>query len=340
MDNPRKILVIQLKRAGDILLTTPVFPALKARFPTAQLHALVEPSFASLLENNPYIDGVQLYDKAAILETFRRVRKERYDCILDFQSSPRSALLGLASGTPIRAGYRVPFWGRSFTRTVRRPGNERSVIEGKLSLVEAITGPLEKAKDRQIYLTADERAWAGDWFRTNGLIAEEAVGLIPTHRRESRRWHAESFHKLGWLLAEAGNSVLFFWGPGERSYVEQIANNVPRAVLIPEADLRRMAALLANCRYVVTNDNGPMHLAVAVGTPTATVYGPTSPKAWNPGGPLHRVVQASDVPCLGCNLNRCPFNHECMTHVTAEQVYDVARALGNVVRPSAATSGL
>ena len=97
--------------------------------------------------------------------------------------------------------------------------------------------------------------------------------------------------------------------------------------MIPATSLREMAALLAACRLVVTNDNGPMHLAVAVGTSTLTLYGPTDPLAWNPGGPRHQAVQASDVPCLGCNLNECPFGHECMTHISPERLLGLCREM-------------
>ena len=90
--------------------------------------------------------------------------------------------------------------------------------------------------------------------------------------------------------------------------------------MIPETSLRQMAALLARCRMVITNDNGPMHLAVAVDTPTVTMYGPTDPAAWNPGSGRHRVLQAAGLSCLGCNLNECPFGHECMTQITPEKV--------------------
>ena len=100
--------------------------------------------------------------------------------------------------------------------------------------------------------------------------------------------------------------------------MQSLAAQVPGSAMIPAASLRQMAAFLARCRYVITNDNGPMHLATAVGTPTITVYGPTEAVCWNPGGTRHRAVMAEGLRCLGCNFTRCPFEHECMTRVTPE----------------------
>ena len=326
MDNPRKILVIQLKRAGDILVTTPVLEALRALFPSAEIDGLVEKPFAPLLENHPILRQVQIYDKSRKMATVRRIRREKYDWILDFQSSPRSAIVVAFSGARVKAGYRVPFWGRLYNRTIKRPAGRQSVIEGKLSLLEAVSGRPAERHERKIFLTALERSQAQSWIHDQGF-RQAPVGIIPTHRRASRRWKYESFASLAQRLVKEGLPVLLFWGPGEKHEVESLQQKAPEARLIPATSLREMAALLTGCRLVVTNDNGPMHLSVAVGTPTLTIYGPTDPLAWNPGGPRHRAVQASDVSCLGCNLNECPFGHECMTHITPEYVLSLCQEM-------------
>ena len=358
MDNSQKILIIQLKRAGDIVLTTPVAALVKRRWPQAKVDFLVEKGFAPLLENNPSIDTVQVYDKDRSWQTLMRIRAQRYDQVFDFQSSPRSALAVLASGAAYTAGYQVPFWGRFYRQTVRRPGGSLSVVQGKLSLLEPVMGPVADAPLPQMFLSQEERLWAQTVIisprptcgerasRTEGTGAGEGsldrsdmrypspppsplmgrgeanavIGLVPTHRRTARRWYAESFGALARLLDQAGYAVWLFWGPGEREYVENIRQQAPHASMIPSTSLRQMAALLARCELVVSNDNGPMHIAAAVGVPTVTVYGPTDPHAWNPGGSRHIALQAAGLRCLGCNLNACPFGHECMRQVTPEQV--------------------
>ena len=332
MDKPAKILLIQLKRAGDVLVSTPAAEAVKKRFPESRLDFLTLAPFAPLLENNPAIDRVQIYNSQSPSETIRRIRAERYDWVFDFQSSPRSALLVLCSGARRTAGYDVPFWGRVYGTAIRRPGGKRQVSQGKLDFLRAVIPDLPDASLPKLVLKKAENDWGME------IIAPSAerppVGLIPTHRRDSRRWHAESFVALARRLHHEGAAVWLFWGPGEKEYVQAIQREAPQSKLIPDTTLRQMAALLKACRLVVTNDNGPMHTAVAVGTPTITIYGPTEPSCWNPGGPNHTVVQARDVPCLGCNLNECPFNHECMTHVTADQVLDLCRAKLSLLKES------
>lgn len=88
----------------------------------------------------------------------------------------------------------------------------------------------------------------------------------------------------------------------------------------PSTTLRQAAALLSRCDVTVANDNGLMHLSVALGLPTVTLYGPTWPESWNPRIPPHRWLQAEGLSCVGCNLDICPYKHECMEWVSAERV--------------------
>lgn len=321
-----RILLIQLKRAGDLLVTTPVIAALRAHRPGAELYVLTQSPFAPLLEGDPAVTRVIRYDSRDLVGTLRRLREVRADLILDFQSSPRSVIAGLASGVRRRAGYRVPFWGRFFTHTVPRPRGATSVVEGKFSLVESVLGPIPSRPDRRIVLSEAEHVRA-QAMMPPVAPGSRVVGLIPTHRQPSRRWRAEGFKALAQALCDDGCTVWWFWGPGEEQDVRALAQAVPASLVIPPTGFRDMAALLARCAVVITNDSGPMHLAVCAGAPTVTLYGPTDPANWNPGGPRHRIVQARGVACLGCNLNHCPFSHECMLQISPGQVLEATRSL-------------
>jgi ADP-heptose:LPS heptosyltransferase len=327
MVDPQRILLIQLKRAGDVIVTTPVITALKKRFSVTAIDFLVEKPFAPILENNPGLNRIRVYDKSNVSGVWKRIRETHYDWIFDFQSSPRSAMVCLTSGAKVTAGYKVPFWGMAYKQAVRRPGANLSVVEGKFTLVERVTGPLPHDGERKLFLKADERQWA----ETVLPSTQAPMGMIPTHRHPIRRWHADSFVELGQRLQARGLPVWWFWGPGEEAYVRAIAARVPGSVVVPATSLRRMGALLARCRCVITNDNGPMHLATAVGAPTVTIYGPTDPSCWNPGGARHRAVTAEKLGCLGCNFLKCPFEHECMTRVTPEHVNWVLEDLERVL---------
>jgi lipopolysaccharide heptosyltransferase II len=326
--NPQRILIIQLKRAGDVLLTTPVVVALKKRFPDAKIDMAVDSAFRDVVMGLPALHRVILCDSRRPWKALWQVFNGSYDCVFDFQRSPRSAMLTLVSGASTRVGYAMPFWGAVYSQRSSRPGDGVSVVGGKLALVESLTGPLSASLEPVMTLSASEQAWA-QTAMPPVTGAAPIVGIIPTHRHDIRRWPADRFAAVAreWLAVNA--VVWVFWGPGEETVAQDVARLAPGAQLIPHANLRQMASLLARCRVVVTNDSGPMHIAAAVGAPTVTIYGPTSPVAWNPGGSRHRAIRLDQLPCIGCNRLQCPYNHECMNDLASEHALKASVELMN-----------
>jgi lipopolysaccharide heptosyltransferase II len=320
---PARILIIQLRRIGDVVVTTPVIDALRAAFPEARVEFLVESAAAPVLRGYQGLDETLLFDKKEFLKWLREIRRRRYDWVLDFMNNPRTAQLTLASGAPVRAGFRVPFWGFVYTVRADRPPLPKYGVQSKFDLLRALgLNPPGQALPR-IAVTPSDFEGAKAWWEKNALSeAEEIVGIVPTHRRPIRRWPARHFSALmRSLLESSGRRLIVFGGPGEEDYVRDLAGPFPERVHVaPVGSLRQAAALLARCRAVVTSDNGLMHLSVSVGTPTVTVYGPTWPESWNPRVPPHRWLQTPGLSCVGCNLDRCPFSHECLEWLSPERV--------------------
>jgi ADP-heptose:LPS heptosyltransferase len=133
------------------------------------------------------------------------------------------------------------------------------------------------------------------------------------------------------LLAQDAE-VLWCWGPGEREAVEACrAGMKAPSTLAPASDWQELGALLRRCTVWIGNDSGPKHLAVALGVPTVTVFGPTHPTTWHPPKGPHVLVEAQGLDCLHCNANICPLPGErhmrCMRDVTVERVAEAARRL-------------
>lgn len=321
---PQKILIIQLRRVGDVLLTTPIPTILKKRFPEAKVDFLVEPSSADVLEGHPDVSEVLLYDRQKPLRSLKEIRSRWYDWVLDFLNNPRSAQIALFSGARVRAGFSVLGWGWVYNVRVSRVRVPQYGVLTKCAILRAlgVAVPDEQILPR-VWLREENKKLAREWYAEKKMGEREIViGLIPTHRHPVRRWKGEGFAKVGDLLVQKyACRVVWFWGPGEEDVVKSARSSMKQSSeMIPLVKLKDMAAFLERCNLVVTNDNGPMHLSVAVGVPTVTVYGPTQPECWNPGGEKHRAVQAWGLSCLECNLNSCPYKHECMRWVSAEQV--------------------
>jgi heptosyltransferase III len=343
------ILVIQLRRIGDVIVTTPVVAALRQRFPDARIEFLVEAAAAPVLEGLPGLDEALVFDKREFGRWVREVRRRRYDWVLDFMNNPRTAQLALLSGAKVRAGFRVPFWDFAYTLRVARSPRPLYAVQHKFELLRALGLEPPASALPRLAVTDADFAPARDWWQSNRLPSfARRVAVMPAHRKPIRRWPARHFRDLmAGALQDAGTALVVFGGPGEEDYLREATKGFPERVFrAPVGGLRQAAALLARCDAAVTSDNGLMHLAVAVGTPTVTVYGPTWPENWNPAfaalpsdtvrqtgatasaegkqgpgfAPKHRLVRAEGLSCLGCNRDECPYGHECLEWVSAGRV--------------------
>lgn len=315
---PKTILVVQLRRIGDVILTTPAIAALKKRFPEAAIDLLVEAPGAQAVEGNPDLRQVWIYDATGPLDSLRwalKVRARRYDWVIDFLGNPRSALLTALSGAAVKAGpARVSHRWAYNTPLVQPDAPHYAALEKILQLA-----PLGVPGEGADFLPK--------LYLARSKASENVVGLVPASRKETRRWPAASYAELGRMLRQRyGCRLLVFWGPGERELAEQVASGIGEgAQATPETrTLKEAAELLASCRLVVTNCNGPKHIAVALGVPTVTVHGSSDPASWNPPSPRHVVVRRDELFCIGCRLNHCPYHLECLKELAPSRVFEAA----------------
>lgn len=338
-----KILLIQLRRIGDILLATPVISYLKKNLSQSSLDFLSEPLGRDLLEGNPHVNEFLIYNKGKSLSEILRIRSKNYDAVLDFMGNPRSALLTGLSGAKWRVGFNRR--GRSFfyNLAVKVPEQPEYGALRKIRMVQAwlkkINTPFSQAQKirPEIYLNSQDENFAQEWMRKENLEGNTFVILAPAHRHEIRQWRAEGFREVGLRLSRKNDLKVFLaWGPSEGDLMEQIRKGVENELrLLPPTTLRQMAALFKKAKLVISNDSGAMHLAVAVGTSTVTLYGPTRPIDWNPSlAGLNNLKQdipltAPDVACLGCHLGTCYVGHLCMTHLKEQEVVKAAETLLN-----------
>lgn len=319
---PKSILVIQLRRLGDVILTTPALAALKKRYPTAKLDFLVERPGAEAVAGNPDIDEVLVYDAEGPLDAFRwarKVRARRYDWVIDFLANPRTALLTALSGAAVKAGpaHVRRSWAYGH-KMVQSPQAVYAALEKVRWLKDLGVTPEDAPALPRLYVA--ERP----------ARVENVVGLVPPSRQVTRRWPAASYARLGRLLRDKhGCRLKVFWGPGEKALADEVARGVGAgASVIPETrTIAELGRELASCRVVVTNCSGPKHVALALGVPTVTIHGSSDPASWTPEHPDHLAVRLDELSCIGCRSNECPFRLECMTQLPPERVLPAVERL-------------
>jgi ADP-heptose:LPS heptosyltransferase len=318
---PKKILVIQLRRIGDVLLATPAVELLRRRFPHAELHMLTEKVCAPVLENNPNIDRVVVLDKKEHKNPFKAavfyygLKKAGYDLVVDFQQLPRCRYAVLASMAKTRLSI-PPRWifRPLYTHWVKNRDGYAAMAKASLLRVFGIEWDFEPPR---IYLTEEEKSRARRTLEGLGVGESDVlVTLDPTHRRVTRCWPAQHYASFvrQCLAARSDIKFLALAGPGEEDKAREVmhmAGNSDR-LLLPERvlSLREMAGVIDRASLHVGNCSAPRHFAAALDTPSLTILGATSP-AWTcpprPGEPRLHENLAKNLPCQPCNKNECEF---------------------------------
>jgi lipopolysaccharide heptosyltransferase I len=331
-----RICLIKPSAMGDIVQSLPVLAALRRRFPRAHIAWLVNRSFASLVRPIPILDETIEFDRdAAVKEkwagvrTFaafaRELRARRFDLAIDLQGLLRSGLLTLATCATKRIGLRSAREGSGlcYTETVDDLSGSPAAVDRYWKVAEAL-GVGRLAKEFPFGITRAEEAAAEDLL---GGLPRPIMGLLPGARWETKRWPAERFAEAAnAAVALRPGSVVVLGSPDEIEIADRTAQLLrpPARNLAGKTTLRTLAAALARCELLLTNDSGPMHLAAALGVRTAALFTCTSPERAGPFGAGHSIVQTT-VSCRGSYLKKCD-RMVCMDQLTTDALLPILDA--------------
>jgi len=294
-----RLLVIKTSSIGDVLHALPLAQALKEARPSLVLGWVVRARCADILRGNPFIDHLYVVpDKpslADLLALRKALRGARYSVALDLQGLLLSGLLTWLSGAPVRVGWDRNREGNAvFLTHPIVPGKNvtRHEIEALFGFADVLgVHSAHESYPAQAYLAAQDRAWAGE--RLAGLPHPQ-VALNVGASRAYKRWPAEHWAALADGLAAQGAGLVFVGDKADAALVAQvralITEHGPTIDVAGQTSLRALASVLAACDLVVSADTGPMHLAVAVGTPVVALFGGTDPRRHGPYGPMHTAL--------------------------------------------------
>lgn len=337
---PRSVLIVRLSSIGDVIHTLPAYSALRDDWPDTRLGWAVEPAAAPLVRALPGPLTVHELDTTAWRRTawrpstwsaLRRARRELqqpdYEIALDFQGLIKSALVARASGARViglsAADAREPLALRWYDETAAPADPDGHIIERSFGVVRAAGATAGQTRFPRIAAEQDFR-------RVDEQLAGRGIdAFIAAHGAanwSSKRWPLSRLAQTGReLYRGSGVPVLWLWGPGEEQHARRIATTAGEgnAAAFPTT-LPQLAALLSRARLFVGGDSAPLHLAVACGTPTVGIFGPTSPQRLG-------SIDARDVsvisrqPCSFCHRRRCPLGtRACLETLPATDVVSAA----------------
>lgn len=350
----RRILVIRLDLLGDVVNSMTAVAALHERFPGARVDMLTLPHTAAIPRQFSFVSEVYTLDTNMIRiprnmlrrETYRAfigigltLRRNRYDiCISLF--GLMASIWAFVSGAHQRIGYKRESYPYMFTDPLpgRRFDRRRHEIRWDLDLA-ARAGASGEWRTPSLHVLPDAAA------RAEALLAARGVGpgdrLLGIHggavNGSAKRWPAMHWAALADRLIERhGVTIVLTGSANERHIAEDICARMRHrpVMLTGETDIDGLLAVLARCDLVISGDSGPLHMAVALGRPTVSLYGPTDPAIYGPTPrPGQRaIVLRRDLACSPCyNLlatAECPYGQpSCMIDITVGQVFAAATRL-------------
>jgi ADP-heptose:LPS heptosyltransferase len=340
----RRVLVVRVDNAGDVVTATPTIRALRAFAPDAAIDLLATPAGAAVAPMIPGLDGVRTVSPlwqqlgegppdAAERERrlVRELRDHGYDTMIvltSFSQSPwPAAHLGLLAGIGTRVVHSREFGGAVATHWVTPPPDTTHQVDRGLHLLGAVGVPARGSAPRLRVPPCDDRAAAA-------LVgADRFAVLAPGASCPSRRYPAAGFGRAAGLLARAGLAVRVAGTAGEAATVAEVVETAahPDVTPLDPVPLPVFAGVVRRAAVAVTNNSGGMHLADALGTPVAVAFAGTE----RVGDVRPRAVRAAmlgvPVPCSPCRLLACPYDHQCLD-VPPERLARAAAGLAGVTR--------
>jgi heptosyltransferase-2 len=320
------------------MMASPVVSAVRKTFPAAKLSILSKPNMSPFWKSFKEVDEVLILEKGApgYLKTISEIKKRQFDVALSLPSSFSSAFLHFAADIPVRVGWGGE--GREIFLTHVVPAPEPR----KKHLVWEYLELIRHGLGRPIASSAFKLA-----FPLDLKISQEAKKLLKSLKVNTKpglvalgpgatygpakRWPLDHWKELITQMLEAGKeTLLVVGGEEEKEYLSGLWRGLPEKYskrlvsLVGKTNPRVLAAVLDECKLLITNDTGPMHVAAAVGTPTVAVFGSTSPAWTRPFGLGHEVIY-KNAECSPCFQKTCPIGYICLNQITVDEVLRTAK---------------
>lgn len=337
MDMEKEFLIIRLSSIGDVLHCTPVAAGLKEKWPDCRITWLVGAVSADVIRCNPYVDEVIVWPREEFEKSFRcfdfhrawslwrqlrdTLSQRSFFAVLDIHGL---FLTGVIAGMPqssLRIGMKGTREGNSLFMTKTAAAGGLHITERYLGVL-SLLGITDCRQLMTLVVPEKSREFGDEILRQ--LSGEKKIAVLaPGTTWPAKTWPARCYAELAALLYPDFH-ILLCGGKADKAAGAEIEEKaaVPVTNVIGRTGLLELAGILAGADILIAGDTGPLHMAAALGIPTAAVFGPTNPAVYAPRGPQH-VVLTAGISCSYCHKMVCPKGRAtCMNDVLPTTVAD------------------
>lgn len=332
----RRVLIARTDRLGDVVLSTPVIKNLRAHIPDGYIAVMVQEAVSDVVRANPYLDEVIPFDKKGrhkgffnFLRFALELKRKRFDLALILHPSLRIHLLLFFAGIKERIGYDRK-GGFLNTRRIRHTKQSGAKHESEFALDflrEIGITDYERVLFMPLYQEAEE--WAGNLIKKKIPTNSKVVAVHAQASCPSKHWPSDYFrHLIDDIIKEYKATIVYVGSETDTAIKEE--GNVLN--LTGKTTIAQLASVLKRCNLFISNDSGPVHMAVALGVPVISIFGRNQPglgpKRWGPlGASTTSVFLQKDVGCKVCLAHDCERDFACLKAIVPQEVLTYVRTI-------------
>lgn len=339
----KKILVIQLRHHGDVLLTTPLLYTLKKQIPNALIDVYIYKEAAPILEGLPFINKMHLYDRSvkkkgvlprmqSEMSLMYQLRRDNYDLVINMTEGDRGALVCLLTGAKISIGpdpKKTGMWMKEkcYTHVVKEKHEMRHKVEMNLDLISDL-GIVSPSEDLFLHFSVpiEEEKSIDEILKRHHI---QTYYLIhPVSRWMFKSWPVDKVASFMNQIYDETRIPFVITGSNAKEEMAFVGTLVQRLHhgsfldLSGKINLKQLGALIKRAKMMVSVDSVPMHMAAAFKTPLIAIFGPTSDKRWAPWQHPRAVIVTKEMSCRPCYKAGCNDTHvsECLETLSVDEV--------------------
>jgi len=290
-----KILVINIKYLGDLIVSTPGLHALRQAHPDDEIVFLLRKGFEDVLNNNPNINRIITFNPAIKgnkgfgniikgIQFINKIRKEKFDVVIALHPGDRIAFWAWFSGAKMRIAPRKQSFGFLFNKKVNVEEDSISYLVYYNKIFGEFIGSLN-FRETEFFFSAEDKLWVDKFLKANSIGQRETIiGFHPGASEPTKIWPAKNYIELLNLLKEKGNiKIVLIEGPQDKTICDEITSAFKEYEIIRfvSQNIGMTGALLKKCNLLITHDTGTRHLSVAVETPVLALLPEDNLNFWN-----------------------------------------------------------
>lgn len=316
-----KILVIQQKMIGDVLISSLICENLKKNFPEAEVHYLVNAFCKPVVQGNPYIDRFILFEdryrksKTEFFRFLKSIQKEKYTHVFDAYGKLESNLISLFSKASFKASYHKTYTKWIYSKTSEEISKALSeagtAIDNRIKLLKTLEGVKVYNNKPKIYLTKEEKNSAAEVFKKHGLTGQKTIMISSMGSSDNKTYPFEYMAQvLDFIISKTNFDLIFNYLPQQKKEIQTLYDLCSEKTQqkinldLTAESLRGFMTLCDQCKAIIGNEGGTINMAKALDVPSFSIFSPWILKdGWNSFEEIHpnASVHLNDYKPELCN---------------------------------------